>query len=122
MVQGLDISIVSLCRVGRTNYSEILLKFCQSAELGGRDSVSLISCWWWFSESVKLDLKEDNKSSVRKNSEEEEQTCWRANEGAVPRNTQGAGLIKGVARKRRGRKLRGESNTALRTWRSAHSY
>lgn len=43
----------------------------------------------------------DSKSSVRKDSEEEEQTCWRANE-VVPRNTQGAGLIKGVARKQRG--------------------
>lgn len=37
----------------------------------------------------------NSKSSVRKDSEEEEQPCCRANDGAVPRNTQGIGPKKG---------------------------
>lgn len=34
--------------------------------------------------------------------EEEEQPCWRANRGTVPRNTQWIGLINGITRMPRG--------------------
>lgn len=53
----------------------------------------------------------DSKSSVRKDSEEEEPPCRRANRGTVPRNTWWSGLINGIARR-----LRGEAEGQKQYW------